>query len=331
MRIFVTGGTGYIGSHTVIELMTEGHDVIILDNLSNSDAEVVNRIERITKQKPRLVVGDIADYALVKDILEKESIEAVIHFAAKKAVGESMQIPDVYYRNNVGGMATLCQAMRETGVRKFVFSSSAAVYGEPEMVPVTEDASLHPISAYGATKKVGEELLTWVAQSAGWSVAVLRYFNPVGAHASGFIGESPRDANNLVPIVVQAVAGVRDAVTVYGTDYPTPDGTGVRDYIHVVDLAKAHIAALTSTVERAGLHTYNIGTGQGHSVLEVIASMEKMSGKKVPHVIGARRSGDVATLVASTTRATNELHWQPTLTLDDMTASAWTWWHNSHT
>lgn len=328
MHILVTGGTGYIGSHTVVELLAAGHEVTLLDDLSNSDVSVLDRITSLTGHTPRLVVGDICDYTFVRGVFDTEHIDAVIHFAAKKAVEESMLMPEKYYQTNVGGLAVLCRVMRETGVRRCVFSSSAAAYGEPDQIPVTEDAALRPTSVYGATKKIGEELLQAMTNSLGWSVSVLRYFNPVGAHASGLIGENPRAANNLIPIVVQVVGGARPQLTINGNDYPTVDGTCVRDYIHVVDLARAHLAALDHTGE-PGLHTYNIGTGRGHSILEVIASMKKVSGRDIPYTVGPRRVGDVSALVADTARASRELHWHAELTLDDMTRSAWEWWQKN--
>ncbi len=330
MKILVTGGTGYIGSHTVIELLLAGHDVVILDNLSNSDAAVVARIQQITNISPRLIIGDICDLSMVRSIFAGEKIDAVIHFAAKKSVEESTKFPDFYYQTNVGGLATLCQAMREAGVNRFVFSSSAAVYGEPSVIPIAEESILNPLSPYGATKKTGEELLMWMAQSSGWSVTALRYFNPVGAHNTGQIGENPKVASNLLPIVVQVAGGKRQNLVVYGNDYPTKDGTCIRDYIHVVDLAKAHLAALEYTMGSLGFNTFNIGTGFGYSVLEVIASLVKVCGKNIPYTIGPRRLGDVSALVADTRLARTKLQWTSKLTLDDMTSSAWKWWQNSN-
>ena len=327
MRILVTGGTGYIGSHTCVSLLQAGYEPILLDNLDNSKPAVLERLARITGRNLTFYEADIRDQPLLEKILAGEQIEAVIHFAGLKAVGESVSIPLRYYENNVGGTVSLLKAMDKTGVRSMVFSSSATVYGDPEKLPIPETAPLSATNPYGRSKLFIEEILRDLAfADSRWSLVLLRYFNPVGAHPSGLIGEDPQGIpNNLVPFVAQVAVGRREKVPVFGNDYPTSDGTGVRDYIHVVDLAEGHVAALNTHAREAGLFTYNLGTGNGASVLEVIEAFAKASGRPVPYEITARRPGDVAACYADATLARQKLGWQATLGLGAMTADAWRW------
>lgn len=326
MRILVTGGAGFIGSHTCVELLQGGHEVIVLDNLYNSAVTALRRVEKITGRSLTFCKGDVRDGALLKTIFARHAVDVVIHFAALKAVGESVQKPLEYYDNNIGGVVTLCKAMREAGVHSIIFSSSATVYGVPETVPVKEDFSLSATSPYGRTKLMTEEILrdVFVADNR-FSVVLLRYFNPIGAHESGLIGEYPKGIpNNLTPYIAQVATGKLKELKVFGNDYPTPDGTGVRDYIHVVDLAKGHVCALKKASE-PGVHIYNLGTGVGYSVLQVIAAFEKACGKTIPYVFAPRRAGDVAENYADPSKALRELGWKTTKGIDDMCRDLWNW------
>lgn len=327
MKVLVTGGAGFIGSHTTVELLRCGHDVVILDNLVNSNASVPENIQAIAGAAPAFIKGDVRDQPLVERILHDYSIEAVIHFAALKAVGDSWQRPLEYYENNLSGTIALLQAMNNHGVDKFVFSSSATVYGEQDHCPIPESAPTGATNPYGRTKLITEQILTDVASSTlGLRVASLRYFNPVGAHASGLIGEAPNGIpNNLMPYVSQVAAGLREYLQVFGNDYPTVDGTGVRDYIHVVDLANAHVLALQHIATKERSITVNLGTGRGYSVLEVVAAFERVSGREIPLRIVDRRPGDVASCFADPTLATEILGWRAELDLDQMCRDAWRW------
>ncbi|MET0507730.1 MAG: UDP-glucose 4-epimerase GalE, partial [Burkholderiaceae bacterium] len=304
--ILVTGGAGYIGSHAVVELARGGHHPVILDNFSNSSRAVLPRIEELAGRAIEVVDGDIGDAALVGRLLERRSFDATIHFAGLKAVGESVAMPLAYYRNNVVGTTTLLESLAAAGVKRFVFSSSATVYGDPQSVPIPEDAPTAPTNPYGRTKWMIEQMLADLAVSdPAWSIGLLRYFNPVGAHESGRIGEEPRGTpNNLMPYVAQVAIGRRPQLSVFGSDYPTPDGTGVRDYIHVVDLALGHLAALDHVAKVNGIWTVNLGTGQGYSVLEMVRAFEKASGRHVPYQLVARRPGDIAACYADPKQAT---------------------------
>ena len=325
--ILVTGGTGFIGSHTCVALLEAGHDVVVLDNLCNSDITVIKRIGRICHREPVFIKGDIRDGALLKRLFNEHSITAVMHFAGLKAVGESMQLPLSYYENNISGTVNLLLAMRDADVRTMVFSSSATVYGNPANVPITEDFPLSTTNPYGTTKLVIENMLAdlfWAEPD--WRLARLRYFNPVGAHESGLIGESPRGVpNNLMPFIAQTAAGLRKELTVFGDDYDTPDGTGVRDYIHVVDLANGHVAALDYLQSKRDILTVNLGTGQGVSVLEMIRAFEETNQCKVPYRISERRPGDIARCWADTGLANRLLGWQANRTLENMCEDSWRW------
>jgi len=327
MRVLVTGGAGFIGSHTVVALIEAGHEPVIVDNLSNARRTVVNRIAEITGSTPEFHEVDIRDHESLL-ALSSEPFDACLHFAALKAVGESVAQPMRYYDNNVGGTITLIEALTEMGVTTFVFSSSATVYGDPPSLPLTEDMSTGTATnPYGWTKIMMEQVLRdhQVAQP-GWSVSLLRYFNPVGAHPSGLIGEDPVGTpNNLMPFVARVADGVIPRARVFGNDYPTPDGTGVRDYVHVVDLAEGHLAALETHTGDPGVHTYNLGTGTGHSVLEVIEAYEEASGKPVPYEITDRRTGDVAANWADVSKAENSLGWKASRGLHEMCADSWRW------
>lgn len=327
MTILVTGGAGYIGSHTVVELQKIGANVLVLDNLSNSCVEALARVEQITGIEVPFVQGDILDKALLKKIFMDNDIEAVIHFAGLKAVGESVAQPLRYYENNVTGTLVLCQVMAEFGVKHLVFSSSATVYGDPASLPITEDFPTGATNPYGQSKLIVEHILADLHHSdPSWNIARLRYFNPVGAHESGLIGEDPNDIpNNLMPFISQVAVGKREKLAVFGDDYPTHDGTGVRDYIHVVDLAIGHLKALDKLKTSPGLVTYNLGTGQGYSVLDMVKAFEKASGKPVPYQIAPRRPGDIAACYANPDKAREELGWQANLNVDDMAQSSWRW------
>jgi len=327
MKILVTGGTGFIGSHTCVALLDAGYDVVVLDNLCNSDASVIGRIGRICDHKPDFIEGDIRDADLLKTLFAETPISAVLHFAGLKAVGESVKKPEMYYDNNVEGTKVLLGAMQQADVKTIVFSSSATVYGEPASVPITEDFPRSATNPYGDTKLRVENILAELYQSnPGWHIARLRYFNPVGAHASGLIGETPAGVpDNLMPFITQAAAGLRDELSVFGDDYDTPDGTGVRDYIHVVDLANGHVAALEYLDKNQELLTVNLGTGHGVSVLEMIKTFEAVNNCKVPYRITARRPGDIARCWADTSLANRLLGWKANLTLTDMCRDAWNW------
>lgn len=327
MAILVTGGAGYIGSHTCVELLEADYEVIVVDNLSNSSEESLSRVEQITGKTLEFNKVDLLDKPALQKVFRNLEINAVIHFAGLKAVGESVEIPLQYYHNNVTGTLILCDVMIEHGVRNIVFSSSATVYGEPHTVPITEEFSLQPTNPYGATKLMIERILQDIgAANNEWNVEVLRYFNPVGAHPSGLIGEAPDGIpNNLMPVVSRVAIGKLDKLSVFGDDYETPDGTGIRDYIHVVDLARGHIAALDKIKSNPGVEIYNLGTGQGYSVLEIVKAFEKVSGVKIPYEIVGRRSGDVPVSFADPSRANKDLGWKAELGLEDMCADVWRW------
>jgi UDP-glucose 4-epimerase len=326
-KILVTGGAGYIGSHTVVELLDAGFDAVILDDLSNSSGEVVARIAELTGRQVPLIEGDINDAGLLRQVLSEHRFDATIHFAGLKSVAESVADPLSYYRTNVNGTVTLLQCLAEAKVKRFVFSSSATVYGDPRSVPIREDAPTSPTNPYGNTKWLIEHILADLAASdPEWSIGVLRYFNPVGAHRSGRIGESPRGVpNNLMPYVTQVAVGKRERLSVFGGDYPTPDGTGVRDYIHVVDLALGHLAALGRVDRSPGLWTVNLGTGQGYSVLDIVKAFETASGRTIPYQIVARRPGDIAQCYADPATAAQELGWRAGRGLEQMCADSWRW------
>ncbi|GHT96108.1 UDP-glucose 4-epimerase [Betaproteobacteria bacterium] len=330
MNILLTGGTGYIGSHTAVTLIEAGHRVALLDNLANSSADVPERIAQITGMKPAFIKADVRDTATLTQTLRDFSIDAVVHFAGLKAVGESVEKPIDYYANNVEGTIRLLEAMRETTCKTLVFSSSATVYGEPQYLPLDEGHPLSVTNPYGRCKLHCEEILRDVVVAyPDWNIACLRYFNPVGAHDSGLIGEHPAGIpNNLMPYIARVAAGALPQVQVFGNDYPTPDGSGVRDYIHVSDLAEGHAAALNWLTTHPGWHAINLGTGQGYSVLEMVAAFAKASGKTVPYRIAPRRAGDVAACYANPTKAAQELGWQAGRSLEDMCASAWKFQQN---
>lgn len=326
--ILVTGGAGYIGSHTTLALLEAGHNVIVLDNLTNSSLESLRRVERICGKAATFIEGDIRDRALLDSIFVRHSIQAVLHFAGLKAVGESVEQPLAYYENNVSGSVVLFQAMAAAGVFNLVFSSSATVYGEPKQMPISEDCPTGtPTNPYGRSKLMIEEILRDLAISEQrWSIALLRYFNPVGAHHSGLIGEDPNGIpNNLLPYISQVAVGKLQQLSVYGDDYPTVDGTGVRDYIHVVDLAGGHLKALAAIAKSQGVHIWNLGTGQGYSVLQMITAFEQAAKVKVPYKIVDRRSGDIAECWADPNKAATELDWQAVHSLDDMMRDTWRW------
>lgn len=329
--ILVTGGAGYIGSHTVLLLLEAGHDVVVLDNFSNSCAESLRRVETLAGRSVTQVEGDIRDADLLDAVFQQNEIRAVIHFAGLKAVGESVSHPLRYYDCNVVGTVRLLEAMERADVRTLVFSSSATVYGDPASLPIREDFPLSATNAYGATKLHIEDMLRDLYRSnTTWRIALLRYFNPVGAHESGMIGEDPSGIpNNLMPFIAQVAVGKRDKLSVFGDDYPTPDGTGVRDYIHVVDLARGHLAALAALEARGGLLTTNLGTGQGYSVLEMILTFEKASGKAVPYEVVSRRAGDVASCYADPACAEKELGWKAERGIEAMCVDHWRWQSNN--
>lgn len=327
MKYLVTGGTGYIGSHMVVELMAAGHDVVVFDNLSNSKLSVLDRIERIAGRRPLFERADIRDRPALRKVFSANRVDAVAHFAGLKAVGESVEKPLEYYDNNVSGSVALVECMIEAGVRTIVFSSSATVYGQPETVPVREDFPLSAASPYGRSKLMIEDILRDVAAAdPGWRVALLRYFNPVGAHSSGLIGEDPSGIpNNLMPHIAQVAVGKLKELPVYGNDYPTPDGTGVRDYIHVVDLARGHLAALDALRRGPGVLTVNLGTGRGYSVLEMVRAFTAACGRPVPYRIVGRRPGDTAECFADPSLAKRLLGWQAQLGIEAMCADTWRW------
>ncbi len=325
MAVLVTGGTGFIGSHTCVELLNAGKEVVVVDNFYNSCPEVVDRIKIITGKDIKFYEADILDEAALDKIFSENSIDSVIHFAGLKAVGESVKKPLEYYENNMGGTIVLLKCMKKANVKKFVFSSSATVYGIPKTVPITEDFPLSAINPYGATKLMIEDMLRDLANSdPEWSIALLRYFNPIGAHESGLIGEDPNGIpNNLLPYIAQVASGRLKELSVYGDDYDTPDGTGVRDYIHVVDLAKGHLNALDRLETLQGCKAYNLGTGTGYSVLDIVKAFEKACGKKIPYKIAPRRAGDAATCYSDPSLAQKELGWTAKLGLDKMCEDMW--------
>lgn len=327
MNILVTGGAGYIGSHTCVELSAAGHEVVIVDNLSNSKLSAVRRTEQIAGKPFRFVEADLRDGAALRAVFAAHAIDAVIHFGGLKAVGESVAQPLRYYDNNVQGSLVLFETMREFGVKTLVFSSSATVYGDPHAVPIFEDFPLSATNPYGRSKLMIEEILRDLAKSdPTWRIALLRYFNPVGAHASGLIGEDPNGIpNNLLPFIAQVAEGRRAELSVFGQDYPTPDGTGVRDYIHVTDLAIGHVKMLAKLDDGPGVYTYNLGTGRGTSVLEMVNAFERASGKTVPIKFAPRRAGDVAQCYADASLAEKELDWKATRHIDDMCVDTWRW------
>ncbi|MGI2819978.1 UDP-glucose 4-epimerase GalE [Vibrio fluvialis] len=332
MDVLITGGMGYIGSHTCVQMIAAGMTPIMVDNLCNAKAEVLNRIEALTGVRPAFYQGDIRDEAFLDSVFAKHDVQAVIHFAGLKAVGESVSKPIEYYDNNVNGTLVLVRSMRKAGVKSLVFSSSATVYGDPQTVPITETsptgATTNP---YGRSKYMVEQCLAdLVVAEPEWRITLLRYFNPVGAHPSGTMGEDPQGIpNNLMPFIAQVAVGRREKLAVFGNDYATPDGTGVRDYIHVMDLADGHIAALQVVGTQAGLHIYNLGTGKGSSVLDMVNAFSQACGKAVPYEICPRRPGDIAECWASTEKAQRELGWQAKLSLADMTADTWRWQSNN--
>jgi len=331
MNVLVTGGAGYIGSHTCVELLEAGHRVVVVDNLANSKEESLRRVRALTGKSLTFHQVDLRDKLALDAIFSAQRIDAVIHFAGLKAVGESVAKPLAYYHNNVTGTLILCEVMRAHGVTDIVFSSSATVYGDPDEVPIKEDAPLGPTNPYGRTKWMIEKILRdlHVADQA-WNIALLRYFNPVGAHPSGRIGEDPSGIpNNLLPYIAQVAVGKLDELQVFGGDYPTHDGTGVRDYIHVVDLALGHLRALDRLQDGPGVVTYNLGTGQGYSVIDVIKAFKRVSGREVPYRIVDRRSGDVATSYADPSRAERELGWTAERGIDEMCADVWRWQSNN--
>lgn len=330
-RVLVTGGCGYIGSHTVVELQKNGFDVVIVDNLSNSKKAVLDRIQQITGTKPTFYKVDMTDKAALRGVFEKEKFSDVIHFAGLKAVGESVRKPLEYYRNNLDSTMNLLELMREFGVKNIVFSSSATVYGNPATVPITEDFPLSCTNPYGQTKLMIEYILKDLYKAdASFNIALLRYFNPIGAHPSGLIGEDPNGIpNNLVPYITQVAVGKLERLNVFGNDYPTRDGTGVRDYIHVVDLAKGHLAALKKLSENCGLVIYNLGTGNGYSVLEVLNAFSETVGRPLPYVIAPRRAGDIPECYADPTKAYKELGWKAELDLKRMAEDSWRWQKNN--
>lgn len=327
-KILVTGGAGYIGSHTCVELLNAGHEVVVLDNLCNSAAESLNRVQQLTQKSLTFIQGDIRDAQLLDQVFQQHSIEAVIHFAGLKAVGESQQIPLAYFDNNIAGSISLVQAMQRAQVFKLVFSSSATVYGENNPSPLNEEMPTGmPTNNYGYTKLIVEQLLEKLSVAdERWSIALLRYFNPVGAHKSGQIGEDPQGIpNNLMPYVTQVAVGRREKLSIFGHDYDTVDGTGVRDYIHVVDLANAHLCALNNRLTAQGCRAWNIGTGNGISVLQVKDTFEQVNGVAIPFELAPRREGDVATCFANNSRAVQELDWAAQYGLEDMLADSWNW------
>ena len=321
MKVLVTGGTGYIGSHTVVELIESGYEPIIIDNLSNSKIEVLDKLEEITGKRVKFYQNDVCDMEALNKIFDENEIEAVMHFAGYKAVGESVKFPLMYYMNNLDSTMNLLKVMGDHNCKKFVFSSSATVYGDPEELPITEECKVGgTTNPYGDSKYMIEMMLKSLHVSdEDWSIAILRYFNPVGAHKSGLIGESPNGVpNNLMPYIVRVATGKYPELSIFGNDYDTPDGTGVRDYIHVVDLAKGHISTLNFIKDKKGLKIYNLGTGTGYSVLDLVNSFEKVNGVKVPYKIVDRRPGDIASCYADASKAFNELNWKAELGVEDM-------------
>ncbi len=328
MKILVTGGAGYIGSHTCVELLNNGYEVVVLDNLSNASEEALKRVEKITGKSLAFYKGDMLDRTYCEKIFAEHKIDAVIHFAGLKAVGESVQKPWEYYYNNIAGTLVLCDVMRKAGCKNIVFSSSATVYGDPAFVPITEECPKGQITnPYGQTKGMLEQVLTDLhVGDPEWNVVLLRYFNPIGAHESGLIGEDPKGIpNNLVPYIAQVAVGKRECLHVFGDDYPTPDGTGVRDYIHVVDLAVGHVRALEKMQNTKGVLVYNLGTGKGYSVLDVLHAYEKACGKTLPYQVEPRRAGDIPTCYSDPSKAEKELGWTAKRGIEEMCADSWKW------
>lgn len=327
MNILVTGGAGYIGSHTCVQLLEAGHNIIVLDNLDNSCEESLNRVKKITGKDFKFYEIDLLDYDNTNKVFEENKIDAVIHFAGLKAVGESVSIPLRYYHNNITGTLNLCDIMSKHNVKKLVFSSSATVYGDPATVPITEDFPLHATNPYGRTKLMIEEILRDLYVSDNdWDIVILRYFNPVGAHESGMMGEDPNGIpNNLVPYISRVAVGTLECLSVFGNDYNTPDGTGVRDYIHVVDLADAHVKSVEKITEKSGVLTYNIGTGNGYSVLDIVKAFGKACGHDIKYKIVDRRPGDIAICYADPKKAKDELGFEAKRTLEDMCNDTWKW------
>ncbi|CAL1535429.1 unnamed protein product [Lymnaea stagnalis] len=330
--VLVTGGAGYIGTHTVIELLNANFNVVVLDNLVNACMESISRVEEITGRKVPSYQVDLLDKAAIKNIFQKYKISIVMHFAGLKAVGESVELPLLYYHTNIGGTVNLLEVMKEFNVKNIIFSSSATVYGTPQYLPVDEDHSVGGCTnAYGKTKYFIEEIIKDVCTAdKTWNAVLLRYFNPVGAHKSGKIGENPQGVpNNLMPFVAQVAVGRRECLTVFGNDYDTPDGTGVRDYIHIVDLAQGHVAAIKKLQADCGCVVYNLGTGVGYSVLDMVKAFEKATGKTIPYKIAPRRAGDIATVYANPEKAEKELGWKTTRNLDEMCEDLWRWQSNN--
>lgn len=331
-NILVTGGAGYIGSHTCVELLEAGYGVVVVDNLCNSSEESLRRVEKITGKQVKFYEADIADKTKMRKIFEENDIFGVIHFAGLKAVGESVQKPLEYYQNNISGTLNMCEVMREQGVKNIIFSSSATVYGDPETVPITEACPKGQCTnPYGWTKSMLEQMLTDIQKADNeWNVILLRYFNPIGAHKSGLMGEDPNGIpNNLMPYVMKVAIGELPQVNVFGDDYPTPDGTGVRDYIHVVDLAVGHVKAVQKIEENPGVKVYNLGTGNGYSVLDVIKNVSKAVGKEIPYVIAERRAGDIAECYADAALAKEELGWEAKNGIKEMCEDSWNWQRNN--
>ncbi len=326
MKILVTGGTGYIGSHTCVELIKKGYDVVIFDNLFNSKIDVLDRIEKITGVRPQFYRADLRDEDSMRPVFEEHKFDAVIHFAGLKAVGESVEKPLLYYENNIAGSINLCKLMSEYGCKRLIFSSSATVYGDPAQIPITEECPKGQCTnPYGWTKSMLEQVFTDVQKADDeWSVVLLRYFNPIGAHESGLLGESPNGIpNNLMPYIMQVAVGKLPELGVFGDDYDTPDGTGVRDYIHVVDLARGHVNAVDKVTGSTGVNIYNLGTGNGYSVLDIVKAFEAANGIKIPYQIKPRRAGDIATCYADPSKAAKELGWKAELDLKKMCEDSW--------
>ena len=327
MSILVTGGAGYIGSHACVELLKAGYEVVVADNLSNSKEESIKRIREIAGKSVKFYKADLLDREALENIFNEQHIDSVMHFAGLKAVGESVSIPLKYYYNNITGTLILCEIMKKYGVKNLVFSSSATVYGDPHMVPISEDFPLSATNPYGRTKLMIEEILRDMYKAdSDWNIAILRYFNPVGAHSSGKIGEDPNGIpNNLVPYITQVAIGKLKELKVYGNDYATPDGTGVRDYIHVVDLVLGHLKALEKLAAKPGIVTYNLGTGKGFSVLEMVKAFSKASGREIPYKVTGRRPGDIAQCYADPSKAASELGWSAERTIEQMCTDSWRW------
>ncbi|MBS4197569.1 UDP-glucose 4-epimerase GalE [Lederbergia citri] len=327
MAVLITGGAGYIGSHTCVELLQAEYDIIVLDNYKNSHPESLKRVSHITGRGFKVYQGDLMNEDIIEKVFSENKIEAVIHFAGLKAVGESVQIPLMYYECNISGTVKLCNVMRKYNVKNLVFSSSATVYGMPERIPISEDSALRAQSPYGRTKQMIEEILRDLYTSdENWSIALLRYFNPIGAHESGLIGEAPNGIpNNLMPYITQVAIGKLKELNIFGNDYPTKDGTGVRDYIHVVDLAKGHLKALEKVTRTTGVEAYNLGTGKGYSVLEIVEAFEKAANLKIPYKITERRKGDIAICYADPSKAERELGWTAEKDIEEMCRDSWRW------